>query len=574
MRLLLALLKGTTGRLAAATAAGAGTVAAGVGLLATGAYLIVRAAEHPGVLELTVAIVGVRFFGISRAVLRYLERLSAHDAALHLVARLRTRAFAEVERLSPAGIEDERAGDLLLGITEDLEQIEQALVRSLLPVAVTGLAVAGAGATAWALLPAAGYTVAAALALTAVAVGLAARAAGRARAGRLAAARGDLSVTVIDLVEGAAEAAVFGRSADLLTAAAAADHRLTRLARRAAWVTGAGSGLVALGSGLCLWMVARVGAEAVAAGSLDRVALGALALLAVAAFEPVALLPHGLLRLDEGTSAARRLATLESSPDPVPNPPGPGEAPAGARLELRGASLRHRRDGPWALRAVDLCLERGRRVALVGESGAGKSTVAQALLRFRELDEGTYLVGGVDARRLTGETVRSLVGLAAQDAVLVAGTLHENLALGRPGAEEDEMWRALAEARLDSWAAGLPEGLDTRVGPGGIEPSGGERRRLSLARALLAGFPVLVADEPTAGLDPEAASGVVSALLATAEERGLLLITHTAEGLEEMDEIVVLDRGRVVERGSHRELLELGGRYAAFHRARRRARLA
>ncbi len=570
MRPLLALLKETTGRFAAATAAGAGTVAAGVGLLATGAYLIVRAGEHPGVLELTVAIVGVRFFGISRAVLRYLERLSGHDAALHLVARLRTRAFATVERLSPAGIEEERAGDLLLRLTEDLEQIEQALVRSLLPVAVTGLAVAGAGAAAWAMLPAAGYTVAAALALTAVAVGIVALAAGRARAGRLAAARGDLAVTVIDLVEGAAEAAVFGRSADLLAAAAAADNRLTRLARRAAWVAGTGSGLVALGSGLCLWMVARVGVEAVAAGSLDRVALGALALLAVAAFEPVALLPHGLLRLDEGAAAARRLAALESSPDPVPDPLGPGEAPAGARLELRGASLRHRPDGPWALRGVDLCLEPGRRVALVGESGAGKSTVAQALLRFRKLDEGTYLVGGVDAPRLTGEAVRSLVGLAAEDAALVAGTLRENLALGRPGAGESDLWRALAQARLDRWATALPEGLDTRVGPGGTDLSGGERRRLSLARALLAGFPVLVADEPTAGLDPEAASGVVSALLATGEERGLLLITHTAEGLEDMDEIVVLDRGRVVERGSHHRLLEQGGRYAAFRQARAR----
>ena len=133
MRRLLALLAGTRARLAAATLAGAGTVAAGVGLMATGAYLIVRAGEHPAILELTVAIVGVRFFGISRAVLRYLERLSGHDAALHLVARLRTRAFAAVERLTPAGLEEERAGDLLSRLTEDLEEIEQALLRALLP---------------------------------------------------------------------------------------------------------------------------------------------------------------------------------------------------------------------------------------------------------------------------------------------------------------------------------------------------------------------------------------------------------------------------------------------------------
>lgn len=569
MRSLLSLLRGTVGRFAAAAAAGAGTVAAGVGLLATGAYLIVRAGEHPGVLELTMAIVGVRFFGISRAVLRYLERLSSHDAALRLVARLRTTAFATVERLSPAGIEDERAGDLLLRLTADLEQIEQALVRSLLPIAVTGLTVAGAAAAAWVMLPAAGYTVAAALAVTATGVGVAARTAGRFRAGRLAAARGDLAATVIDLVEGAAEVAVFGRTPDLLAAAAGADARLTRLARRGAWVAGAGSGLVALGSGLCLWMVVRVGVDSVSAGSLDRVLLGALALLAVAVFEPVALLPHGLLRLDEGVAAARRLAALESRPDPVPDPPMPAVPPAGSRLELQGASLRHRPDGPWALHRVDLLLAPGRRVALVGESGAGKSTVARALLRFQELDEGAYLVSGVDARRLSGETIRRRVGLAAEDAVLVEGTLAENLTLGRPGAGEAELRRALSAAHLDRWAATLPQGLATRLGPGGTPLSGGERRRLSLARALLAGFPVLVADEPTAGLDREAAAGVMTALLAAGEKQGLLLITHTTEGLEAMDEIIVLDRGRVIERGPHRRLLDRGGTYAGFWLARR-----
>jgi len=571
MRQLVALLRGSGGRLAAATAAGAGTVAAGVGLLATGAYLIVRAGEHPGVLELTVAIVGVRFFGISRAALRYLERLSAHDAALRLVARLRTRAFAAVERLTPAGLEEDRAGDLLLRLTGDLEQLEQALVRALLPVAVTLLTVIGAGAAAGALLPEAGYAVAGCLALTAAASGMAARAAGRSRAGRLAAARADLATAALDLVEGAAEAAVFGRAADLLAAAERADATLTRLSRRAAWVSGAGSGLVALGSGICLWLVTRVGLAAAAEGSLDRVLLGALALLAVAAFEPVALLPHGLLRLPEGAAAAGRLADLEHRPDPAPDPTGPAPSPAGPALELRGASLRHRPGGPWALRGVDLSLAPGRRVALVGESGAGKSTVAQALLRFRDLDEGSYLVGGVEARRLPGAAVRRLVGLAAEDAALVEGTLADNLLLGRPGAGPAELAEALAGPRLDRWVASLPEGPATRLGPGGAGVSGGERRRISLGRALLAGFPVLVADEPTAGLDPEAAAGVVAALLAAGEDRGLLLITHGAEGLEQMDEIVVLDRGRVAERGTHSALLARGGRYAAFWEARRRS---
>jgi thiol reductant ABC exporter CydC subunit len=571
VRRLLALLAGIRGRLAAAALAGAGTVAAGVGLLATGAYLIVRAGEHPAILELTVAIVGVRFFGISRAALRYLERLSGHDAALHLVARLRTRAFAAVERLTPAGLEDERAGDLLSRLTDDLEEIEQALLRALLPVAVTALTVLGAGAVAWALLPAAGYTVAAGLAVTAAAAGGAALAAGRRRSGRLAVARADLAATVVDLVEGAAEAAVHGRTPDLLAAAAAADARLTRLSRAAAWATGLASGLVALGSGLCLWLVVRAGLLAAAAGMLDPVLLGALALLALAAFEPVAALPHGLLRLDDGLAAAARLEALERRPDPAPDPAVPGPSPEGARLELRAASLRHRAGGPWALREVDLRLEPGRKVALVGESGAGKSSVAQALLRFRDLDDGAYLVGGVETRLLPGAEVRRLVGLAGEEAFLVAGTLADNLLLSRPEATDAQVQAALAAARLDAWVAGLPAGPATSVGPGGAEVSGGERRRLSLARALLAECPVLIADEPTAGLDPETAAAVVAALVATGEDHGLLLITHGAEGLEAMDESVVLDRGRVAERGTHAALLAAGGLYARFWEARRAA---
>jgi len=569
VRGLLALLAGTRARLAAAVAAGAGTVAAGVGLMATGAYLIVRAAEQPGILELTVAIVGVRFFGISRAVLRYLERLSGHDAALHLVARLRTRAFAAVERLSPGGIEEERAGDLLSRLTEDLEEIEQALLRALLPTLVTAVTVLGAGAVAWALLPAAGYAVAAGLALTAAAAGAAALAAGRLRRGRLAAGRADLSAAVVDLVEGAAEAAAHGRGPDLLAAAEAADARLTRLARGAAWVNGAGSGLVALGSGLCLWLVARVGLDAATAGSLEPVLLGALALLALAAFEPVAALPHGLLRLSDGAAAAARLDDLERRPDPAPDPARPEGGALSPRLELRSAYLRHRPGGPWALAGVDLRLQRGRRVALVGESGAGKSSVAQVLLRFRDLDAGDYLIGGIDARRLPGEMVRRVVGLAAEEAFLVEGTLADNLLLGRPEATPADLRRALVDARLSGWVESLPLGLDTPVGRGGMEVSGGERRRISLARALLAGFPVLIADEPTAGLDPETAAAVVSALLAGTAEHGLLLITHGTEGLEEMDEILVLDRGRVAERGTHRDLLAAGGRYARFGEARR-----
>jgi thiol reductant ABC exporter CydC subunit len=567
MKAFLSLLRGVRGRLTAAALAGAGTVAAGAGLLATGAYLIVRADLRPPILELTVAIVGVRFFGISRAALRYLERLSSHDAALHLVARLRTRAYAAIERLAPAGLTEERAGDLLSRVTDDLEELQSALVRAVLPVPVTALAVVAGAAVAAAMLPAAGAVFLAAAAVTAAVAGVATAATARTQGRLLAPLRAELAAAVVDIVEGAREAIAFGQTQSLLASADEADSCLTGVFRRTARVAGLGSGLVTLGSGITIWLVLRLGIDAAASGVMDPVLLGALALLVVAAFEPAFLLASGLTGLEPGIDAARRFHDLESAPAPVAEPAEPLPLPEDPTVRLRSVRLRHFASGPWVLHDVDLDLAPGRRVALVGTSGAGKSTVAQALLRIREIDGGTYCLGGVDARRLRPEDVRRVVGLAGEEAHLLPGTLRSNMVLGRPDASTTEIEAVLAVTRLASWVESLPAGLDTPVSAARV--SGGERRRISLARGLLAPFAVLVLDEPTAGLDTATAQAVVNDVLDAAGRRAVLLITHGPEGLERMDEILVLENGRVVERGSHSRLLERGRRYAAFQMARR-----
>lgn len=566
MKGFLSLLRGVWGRLAAAAVAGTGTVAAGIGLLATGAYLVVRADLHPPILELTVAIVGVRFFGISRAALRYLERLSSHNAALHLVARLRTRAFGAIERLSPVGLGGERAGDLLSRVTDDLEELQSALIRAVLPLPVTALTLVGAAAAAAFMLPAAGATFLAAAAVTAATAGLVTVAAAGTHGRGLAPLRAALAVAVVDIAEGAREAIAFGQAESLLARADEADSHLTRLFRRAAWVTGLGSALVSLGTGITVWLVLRIGIDAAWRGAMNPVLLGALTLLVLAAFEPVALLPSGLTRLESGIDAARRFHDLERAPPPIAEPSEPLPPPDDSSVHLERIRLRHFVSGPWALYDVDLDLTPGSKVALVGESGAGKSTVARALLRLQEIDDGTYRIGGVDARRLRAEDVRRIVGLAGEEAHLLPGTLGSNLLLGRPDAGAAEIEAALAATRLTSWVKSLPARLDTPVAAAQV--SGGERRRISLARALLAPFSVLVLDEPTAGLDTATAAAVLQNILDADGTRALLLITHSPVGLERMDEILVLDNGRVVERGTHAALLDRAGRYAAFHRAR------
>jgi ABC-type multidrug transport system fused ATPase/permease subunit len=252
----------------------------------------------------------------------------------------------------------------------------------------------------------------------------------------------------------------------------------------------------------------------------------------------------------------------------MPEPAQPAPAPERpATIRLRGARLRYQPDSPWALDGVDLDLTPGRRVALVGPSGAGKSTLAAVLLRFRDLDDGTATLNGMELTAYDSADVRAVIGGVPQDPHTFATTIRENLRLARPGASHTELRAAARRAGLLRRIESLPDGWDTAVGAQGLALSGGERQRLALARALLADPDVLILDEPTAHLDPDARRALITDLLAATRDRTTLLITHDLEGLERVDEIVVLDRGRVIQRGAHRDLLGRDGCYRALYEA-------
>ena len=231
------------------------------------------------------------------------------------------------------------------------------------------------------------------------------------------------------------------------------------------------------------------------------------------------------------------------------------------RVALRGAQVRYEAGGPLAIDGVDLDLPPGRRVALIGPSGSGKSTVVAVLLRFIDLAGGTATLDGADLSRFSAADVRTVISGCAQDPHLFDTTIADNIRLARPEASQQELDDVAARARLLSWIQSLPAGWDTMVGPGGTAVSGGERQRIALARALLANPPLLVLDEPTAHLDPDNRRALTADLLAETRGRATLLITHDLDGLDQVDEIVVLDHGRVAERGSHADLLRAGGLY-------------
>ncbi|HUK97940.1 MAG TPA: thiol reductant ABC exporter subunit CydC [Gaiellaceae bacterium] len=541
IRRLFALAPAPKGRLALAAALAASTIVFGVGLMATAGYLISRAAEEPAILSLTVAIVGVRFFGLGRPVVRYLDRLGSHDLAFRVLGRVRVHVYERIEPLAPAELESYRRGDLLSRVVADVDALQFLYLRGLVPVLAAAAAGCVSVGVAAAFLPSAAIVLALGLAVAGIAVPLAAGAIGRRAARGEAAARGELSAELVELLTGAGELQVYGRGAEAMARVRETDGTLSRLAARAAAADGVGDGLRLLVTGATATGVLALAVRSHADGGLSRVMIATLALLALASFEGVQPLSQAARELASTVAAGRRVVELTDREPAVRDPADPAELQSGpVAVALEDVRARYAPGDPPALDGLTLRLGPGQHVAVVGPSGAGKSTIVNLLLRFLDPEAGRVTIGGRDLRELRQEDVRRTVAVAGQDSHLFSTSIRENLRLARPDAGDAEIESALRRARLWDWVAGLPDGLDTLVGEQGRELSGGQRGRLVVARALLANAPVLVLDEPTAHLDTETATSLLDDVLDNAGDASVLLITHRRERLERMDEVVEL----------------------------------
>ncbi|WP_432493361.1 thiol reductant ABC exporter subunit CydC [Kineococcus gypseus] len=527
-----------------AVLAGAAGVLAGAALTATATWMLVTAAGRPPVLALSVAAVVVRASATARPLLVLAERLLSHDAALSRLGQRRAAVVAALVPRVPGPLTRRRtgsSGDLLVQLVHDVDARVDALLRWRHPVlvalpalAVALLAAALAGPRlALAALP--GLLLAAVAAP--VAAGVAERRAGALRddVAALAQAGAETAAGVEDLLATGAP--------DPLEPLRRSTSRLAAGERRRARAAAGTAGLQLLGAGLAV-----LGAALAADGSGTRAAWAAAVVLGAAVVgESTRALPDAARTRHRARLAEERAARLLSSPVPAAEPARPAALPApgpgGRHLALRGAVAGW--DEP-ALRGVDLDLAPGEVVTVRGASGAGKSTLGAVLMRFLDLRAGTATVDGVPLADLAGDDVRSVVGLVADDEHVFATSVRENLLLAAPGADDARLLAALERVRLDAWLAELPAGLDSRLGDGGAPLSGGERRRLAAARALLADVAVLVLDEPSEGLDEEAGRALVSDLVRARGRRSVLLLAHRDEGVELADRVLELTGGRLV----------------------------
>ncbi|WFE45022.1 thiol reductant ABC exporter subunit CydC [Verrucosispora sp. WMMD1129] len=557
-RIVLRLARPYLRRLIGAGLLAAATEFAGLALMATATWLLMTAAGQPPLDRLTVAIVAVRALAVSRGVLRYTERLAGHDAVLRLVTDVRARVF---DTLATRRGAPPRSGDALSRLVSDVDAVQDLLLRVLVPAAAAGLvSVLAVGLTALVSLPAA-LALAVGLLVAAVALPALATALTRRAGAEVAPLRGALATDAVDLTHGAADLAAFGATSDALAAAERRARRLARLERRLAALGFAVDAAGVLVAGLTAGAVVYVALGA----DVDGVLVGVLAVGTLAAVE-IALALVGAARQWTGLrSGLARVAQLlapgdASSETPRDSVSAPAVAPAPS-VRFEAVTVRYRVGAAAALDGVDLELPPGRRVAVVGPSGAGKSTLAAVLTGAVSPTAGRVTLNGRDVSAYPSQELPYVVGGLLAEAYVFHATVRDNMLLGSPNADEDALLTAATAAGLADWVRAQPDGWDTVVGEEGGQLSGGQRQRLALARALLAAPGVLVLDEPTEGLDPTAADQVLASALAATVGHSVLLITHRLSGLAELDEIVVLDAGRVVQRGRHAALVATPGWY-------------
>ncbi len=531
----------------AAALLGALTFVAGIGLISLAGNLISRSALVDTTATLTLAIVGVRFFAVTRAVGRYLERYVGHLGTFRILTRIRVWTFRGIEPSAPASLMDRRAGDVVTRIVDDVDTLQDLALRVLAPPIAAAIA-CGVGAGVLGVLdPTLALVLVVFVLLAGVVVPWSTRRMGRAAAERLTAEQAELHAVSVESVSALADLVAYGREDLLGRRLDALTERRRAAERRLATARGLNLALAGVLSGLAAVATLSVAVPLVTNGTLEPVLLAVVPLAALATFEAVAPLTTAVEHLDRARASATRLTELVDTPpavlDPAPDQAAGPFSGEGA-VEFDDVRFRYDADGPDVLTDATFTIPAGARVAVVGPSGSGKSTIAALLLRFWEPQRGTIRIDGIDLRFVAAEQTRAAVAVVAQQDHLFDTTVRDNLLLGDADADDDRLRAVLAAVALDDWLESVPGGLDARTGENGARLSGGERQRLMIARALLAESSILVLDESTAHLDPATERRVLDGVDRWRAGRTTVHIAHHGESLN-AELVLSVDRGRV-----------------------------
>jgi ATP-binding cassette subfamily C protein CydCD len=569
-RRLIKLLAPYAGHVALSVLLGFATVASAMGLMATAAYIISAAALHPSIAELQVAIVGVRFFGLTRGLFRYLDRLVSHDTTLRLLAGWRLWFFQALEPLAPARLMSYHSGDLLSRIISDVNTLENFYIRSIAPPLVAlsvsiaaALILGGFGLPlAWGLLV---FIFLAGIGLPWLSMKISRR-----LGPAITAERARLTTLLVDGFQGMADIISCGQASVYIERIRQSSELLNRTQSRLSLLNATQTALSNLLGNLGMLAVLTLGIQRVAQGQLDGVLLGVVTLVALTCFEALQPLPQAAQSYATNRAAASRLYELVDSSPAVSEASDPLPLPNDFNFEVKDLAFQYPLSetmatgssvDPFSLQDISFSLPQGKHIALIGPSGAGKTTIINLLLRFWEYTHGSILFNQHELRRFRAEDLRRCMALISQNTYLFSASLKDNLLIARPDATSEEIVRATSQAQLHEFIQSLPDGFDTWIGEHGFRLSAGERQRLAVARALLMHTPIIFLDEPTANLDQSTAQALMDTIREITRGVSTITITQSMLGLETMDEILVLEGGRIIEHGDHEQLLAFHGNY-------------
>jgi ATP-binding cassette, subfamily C, bacterial CydC len=535
----------------------------GIGLIGTSSYLISYAALRPSIAVLEVSIVGVRFFGLTKSLFRYLERLASHSVNFRMLSNLRSWLYRQISDRFPLKTENSTA-DLLSRAVEDVETLEFFFIRVVNPpltAILTGLGVSlifygfNIRLVSTFLILILGSTV-----LSLIVSFLLAQATSTGYIQN----RSDLHTTIAEYLEGMPDLFVNQVSIRQLILVREAEKAFDRSQLKAVLGTGLMNGFTILLTNLCMGIMLTGGILLMNDGQLDGKLLAACALITLAAFDAIQPLPLAAQQMFLSQQAGQRILDLVATTPDHPSVRGsiqnlPASTPEPPEIQSREVSFSYEGSEAKTLTNISFTLPFGNSMAVVGPSGAGKSTLAKILLGYWPVSSGKISLGNIPIDTIPPEQLRSMIAYSGQGAYFFNTTLRENLRLAKQNAIDQEMIDLLETCRLDSWLKNLPDGLDSLIGERAMRMSEGERRRLDIARALLRDCPILILDEPFAGLDSRTEESLSTSLKTYLKGKSVLWITHRLTGLEAMDQILVMNAGRIVEQGRQKNLLQQEG---------------